>query len=49
MSITRCCRLFGVTRAGDYAWRGRPLSVHAQQDRVLTTQMQRVFAAHDGR
>ena len=49
MSITRCCRLFGVTRAGDDAWRGRPLSVHAQQDRVVTTQIQRVFAAHDGR
>ncbi len=49
MSITRCCRLFGVTRTGYCAWRGRPLRVHAQQDRVLTTQIQRVFAAHDGR
>jgi transposase InsO family protein len=49
VSITRCCRLFGVTRAGYYAWRGRQLSVHAQQDRILTLHIQRVFAAHNGR
>jgi len=49
MSITRCCRLFGVTRAGYYAWRGRRVSAHAQQDRLLTTQIERVFAAHAGR
>jgi putative transposase len=49
MSITRCCRLFGVTRAGYYAWRGRRMSAHAQQDRLLTTQIARIFAAHAGR
>ena len=49
MSITRCCRLFGVTRAGYYAWRRRPLSAHTQQDRVLLVEIRRLFAAHDGR
>jgi len=49
VSITCACRLFGVTRAGYYAWRARPLSAHAQQDRVLQEHIARVFAAHDGR
>jgi len=49
VSRARGCRLFGVTRAGYYAWRARPESAHAQQDRLLLRQIRRVFAAHGGR
>jgi transposase InsO family protein len=37
-----------VTRAGYYAWRGRPISAHAEQDRRLHTAIHRIFLAHDG-
>lgn len=47
--MVRSCRLFGVTPGGYYAWRARPESAHAQQDRQLLTHICRVFAAHDGR
>ena len=47
--MTRLCRLYGVTRAGYYAWCARPASAHAQQDRRLLGHIARVFAAHGGR
>ena len=47
--MTRLCRRYGVTRAGYYAWRGRPISAHAEQDRRLGAAIQRIFLAHDGR
>lgn len=47
--MTRLCQRYGVTRAGFYAWRRRPLSAHAQQDRQLLEQITRLFAAHAGR
>ena len=47
--MTRLCRRYGVTRAGYYAWRRRPLSAHTQQDRTLLTEIARVFAQHHGR
>ena len=35
--MTALCRLYGVTRAGFYAWRARPASAHTEQDRRLET------------
>lgn len=47
--MTRLCELYGVTRAGFYAWRRRPLSAHAEQDRELSERIAAIFAAHRGR
>lgn len=47
--MTRLCALYGVTRAGFYAWQLRPLSAHAEQDRELSQQIAAIFAAHRGR
>ena len=38
-----------MTTQGFYAWLGRAESAHAQQDRVLTTEITRVFARHKER
>jgi putative transposase len=46
--VTRLCRLFGVTRAGFYAWRRRPVSLRRRQDRVLLEEMRAIFE-HSGR
>jgi putative transposase len=46
--VTRLCRLFGVTRPGYYAWRQRPLSAHARQDRVLLDEMRVIFERSGG-
>ena len=45
--VARLCRLFGVTRAGFYAWRRRPVSAHARQDRVLLDEMRVIFERSD--
>lgn len=39
------CRVLGVARSSYYAWKRRPISPHAKQDAVLTTQIQTVFRA----
>ena len=36
------CRVYGVTRAGYYAWRERPVSGRVQQDEKLSAQIRRV-------
>jgi len=46
--VTRLCTLYGVTRAGYYAWRRRPVSRHAAQDRELERRIQRLFQQHRG-
>ena len=48
MSVTRLCALYGVTRAGYYAWRARPVSPRQAQDRVLLKAMQEMFERSDG-
>ncbi len=47
--MTRLCALYGVTRAGYYAWRRRPESAHAGQDRKLTQRISVLFTRHRGR
>lgn len=47
--MTRLCALYGMTRAGYYAWRQRPESAHAGQDRHLSQRIVALFGAHHGR
>ena len=47
--MTRLCRRYGVTRAGYYAWRRRPESAHAEQDRQLSAAIHQLFLAHQER
>ncbi len=35
LGVTRLCRALAVSRAGVYAWRGRPASEHDIEDRRL--------------
>jgi putative transposase len=44
-SVSRLARWLGVSRSGFYAWRGRPESLHEQEDRRLAVL---VRAAHEG-
>jgi putative transposase len=44
----RLCRLFAVTRAGFYAWRRRPVSARARQDRGLLDEMRAIFERSGG-
>ena len=48
LGVTRLCRLFAVTRAGFYAWRGRPTSARARQDRVVLEEMRAIFERSGG-
>jgi putative transposase len=41
--VTLLCRVLGLARSGYYAWRGRSISSHAQQDATLTKQIQIIF------
>lgn len=47
--MTRLCRRYHVTPGGYYAWRRRPISAHAEQDRTLTVAITRCFTRHRGR
>ena len=42
------CRVYGVTRWGYYAWRGRPVSARAKQDVALKDQIERVHQDSGG-
>jgi len=46
--VSRLCALYGVTRAGYYAWRCRGESAHSERDRILTTAIRRIFEGSDG-
>ncbi len=48
LGVTRLCQLFAVTRAGFYAWRQRPTSAHARQDRVLLEEIRVIFERSGG-
>jgi putative transposase len=42
------CRLYGVTRAGFYAWRQRQPSARARRDAELLQKIRAIHTAHDG-
>ena len=42
------CRLYGVTRAGYYAWRSRERSERERQDEVLAAEIRSVHAQSAG-
>ena len=44
--VRRLCRVLDVTPSGYYAWRTRPLSARAQQDRALVRRLQVLHAEH---
>jgi transposase-like protein len=46
--VTRLCRTFGVTRAGYYAWRQRPVSPRRRQDQALLEEMRAIFEGSGG-
>ena len=46
--MRRLCALYGVTRAGYYAWRRRPASARQGQDRVLLKAMAGIFEQSGG-
>ena len=43
--LTKLCRWLDVTRSGFYAWRARPESTHAREDRRLTVLVRASFEA----
>ena len=43
-SVSRLCKVLGVSRVGYYAWRGRPPSARVQRDRELERLVADVFA-----
>ena len=42
------CRLYGVTRAGYYAWRHRPLCARRERDQALLARIRDLHGSHDG-
>jgi len=46
--VTRLCRVFSVTRAGFYAWRERPASARARQNRGLLEEIRAIFERSGG-
>jgi putative transposase len=42
------CRLYGVSRAGYYAWRARGQSVRAKADEQLWEHIERIYQASGG-
>src|SRR4029077_11186017 len=46
--LRRLCALYGVTRAGYYAWRGRAESARRGQDRGLLSKIRGVFERSRG-
>ena len=47
-SIALMCRVYGVTRAGFYAWRGRGPSQRDQENESLSGQIRRVHQSSRG-
>ncbi|MGH7753044.1 MAG: IS3 family transposase, partial [Gemmatimonadales bacterium] len=46
--MTRLCAMYGVTRPGYYAWRRRPVSARAEQDRQLLQRIGAIFSENRG-
>lgn len=48
ISVTKMCRLFGVSRSGFYEWAGRGESARAIENRELTREIERSFEESRG-
>ena len=48
-AVTRLCRCLAVTPSGFYAWRRRPESRHAREDRQVRVRVRTAFAESRGR
>ena len=46
--MSRLCALYGVTRAGYYAWEARRESAHSERDRVVVRAIRKIFEASEG-
>ena len=46
--MSRLCALYGVTRAGYYAWKARAQSAHSERDQVVVRAIRKIFEASDG-
>jgi putative transposase len=46
--VSRLCRVLGVSRAGFYAWHGRPPSARARADQALTAQIRAIHTRSRG-
>ncbi|MEO6527033.1 MAG: hypothetical protein ABIP93_10445 [Gemmatimonadaceae bacterium] len=46
--ITTMCRVLEVSKAGYYAWRGRPLGERVQENRVLAAKIREIHAQVKG-
>jgi putative transposase len=47
-AVATLCRVFGVSRSGYYAWRGRAPSARARADGVLTARIREIHATSRG-
>ena len=46
--VRMMCRLLGISASGCYAWRTRPESTRARQDRELMPKIRRIFEVSKG-
>ena len=44
--VALMCRMLGVSRAGFYAWRRRPLAARTRQDQVLAVTVAAIYTEH---
>ena len=47
-SLKRMCQVLKVSRSGYYAWKGRPLSLQAQENEVLLSQIRSIHQKSQG-
>jgi len=48
-AIAKMAKVLGVSRSGYYAWEGRELSRHGEEDRKLAELIKQIFGKHHGR
>ncbi len=47
--VALMCRMLGVSRAGFYAWRRRPVAARTRQDQALAVTVAAIYTEHHGR
>ena len=48
ISVSRACKIFGVSQSGYYAWRSRPASVRQREDMILLAHIRNAFSLSNG-